>query len=182
MEYYCSGDYEQSSQQSCGTDGNSNSYCSGNLVYSNYTDYFCSGGECDSSTTPVLQEDCDDNDGYSQNYCMNSSVYRDYNNYFCSGGECSYSVIPEMVEECDYGCTNGECDDIPDSCSDTDGGFVIDLQGTVSGYYYGSPYNYDDFCLDSTLLIEYYCIGTQLDNGNVTCTGNYTGCINGACV
>ena len=58
MEYYCSGDYEQSSSESCGTDYYNDSYCIGNSVYKDYTDFFCSSGECDMSTYPVLQENC----------------------------------------------------------------------------------------------------------------------------
>ena len=58
MEYYCNGDYEQSTQASCGTDYYNDSYCIGDSVYKDLTDYFCSSGECDMSVTPVLQENC----------------------------------------------------------------------------------------------------------------------------
>ena len=89
MEYFCSGIYEQSQQQSCGSDGYGSAYCSaGNTIYKDYTDYFCGSGACDSNITSVFQEDCDDSDGYGSNYCMNSSVYHDNNDYYCSGGAC----------------------------------------------------------------------------------------------
>lgn len=140
MEYYCSGDYEQSQQQGCGTDG--------------YV---------------------------GDNYCLNESVYKDYRDYFCSSGECDYTDTPTLQEECEYGCTNGTCNPMPDSCSDTDGGFVINVTGAVYGYDEGSPYNYTDFCNSTSMLIEYYCSGPQWTFTNWWCT-NQTTCQNGACV
>jgi len=182
MEYYCSGDYESSQQQSCGTDGYGSAYCSvGNTIYKDYTDYFCGSGACDSNSTPVFQEDCDNSDRYGSNYCMNGSVYHNYNDYYCSGGVCDFSATPELVETCEYGCTAGACDSAPDSCSDTDGGFIEWLFGTVSGFFGGSPYSNVDFCIDNTTLVEYYCSGNYAHSWNVSCTGNYTGCASGAC-
>jgi len=58
MEYYCSGNYKQNSQQSCGTDGYIGSnFCMYGDVYRNYTDYYCSGGACYWNNT------CSDTDG-----------------------------------------------------------------------------------------------------------------------
>ncbi|MBN2203105.1 MAG: hypothetical protein JW700_02895 [Candidatus Aenigmarchaeota archaeon] len=225
MEYYCSGNYEQSQQQSCGTDSYGSSYCSSNEVYQDYTDYFCASGTCDSSATPVFQEDCDDSDGYGSNYCngdsvmknyydyfcaagacnytitpesvvncdiydyygsnycYNDDVYRNYNDYYCSIGSCNMSSIPELVETCDYGCTNGECDVILDSCSDTDGGFVLTTQGTASGYLSENPYNYTDYCANNMTLVEFYCSGNLAYNYSTSCyTNTTTMCYNGACV
>jgi hypothetical protein len=225
MEYYCSGDYEQSQQYSCGTDNYGSPYCSaGDEIYKNYTDYFCGTGECDFNITPTFQEDCDDNDGYGSNYCIadnvtkdyydyycasgacdytttpetvedcnvydnygsnyciNSSVYYDFNNYFCSSGACDYTTTPEWVEDCDYGCTAGECDPIPDSCSDTDGGHAIYTQGTASGYLSESYYEDADYCLGNTTLREYYCIGDYEYSDDYDCAWNSTVCSSGACV
>ena len=69
-----------------------------------------------------------------------------------------------------------------DSCGDTDGGFVITTQGTVSGYEGGSPYEYTDYCNDTSILVEYYCVGSQWDYGFEYCPINFTQCSNGACV
>lgn len=142
MEYYCSGDYEQSQQQSCGTDFYGPNYCSGDNVYKNYTDYSCATGECD------------------------------------------VDITPEFVETCSspYECVNGACV-IPDSCSETDGGWVPPIQGSVYGYYLGNYYNYTDYCIDSTFLYEYECYGDQKSGGSQVCIGNGTTmCSNGACV
>src|SRR3989344_2816667 len=119
MEYYCSGAYEQSQQQSCGTDY------------------------------------------YSANYCSNSSVYRNYTDYSCSTGACGSSTTPELVQTCGFGCTNGTCNPPPDSCSDTDGGYVAGVQGTVSGYLNATSYSNTDYCVDTRYLKEYYCAGTR---------------------
>jgi hypothetical protein len=141
LEYYCSGDYEQSQQQSCGTDS------------------------------------------YGSNYCSGGDVYRDFTDYSCSAGTCNSTVTPELVEECTYGCTAGECNPIPDSCSDTDGGYVIETQGTVSGYLNESQYEDTDYCLGNTTLREYFCVGDYAYNSDVGCAGNTTSvCSNGACI
>jgi len=184
MEYYCSGDYEQSQQQSCGTDFYGEPYCSGNDIYKYMTDYFCASGECDSDVTPVFQEDCDSYDNYGDNYCMNGSVYRDNNDYFCSSGTCNYTSTPELVEACQWGCTNAACNPRPDECFDTDGGIVEFVFGTVSGYSSGSPYSYDDYCINNATLNEYYCSETQPSSFQTNCADLNASsvCVSGACV
>lgn len=60
VEYYCVGDYEQSEQQNCGTDGYiGDSYCLNNSVYRDWRDYYCGSGECNYNDTAVLQETCE---------------------------------------------------------------------------------------------------------------------------
>jgi hypothetical protein len=226
MEYYCSGDYEQSSQQSCGTDFYGSPYCSsGDTIYKDLTDYFCNGGECDSDVTPEFQEDCDDNDGYGSPYCSGSDIYKDYDDYFCIGGACDYNSTPEFQQDCDdldsYGpnycfnnsvyrdfnnsycsggschfteypewvetctapeeCVDGECV-IPDSCSDTDGGFIPPTWGNVTGYLNEIPFSYGDYCNDTAILTEYFCSGDYPWSGGYDCVANnYTGCAGGTC-
>lgn len=71
----------------------------------------------------------------------------------------------------------------PDSCNDTDGGFVATLQGTVSGYLSGQSYSYTDFCIGNLTLMEYYCSGNYKTNSTTTCiTNTTTVCSNGACI
>jgi len=185
MEYYCSGDYEQSQQQSCGTDGYGSPYCmAGGEIWQNFTDYSCASGECNLNITPTFQEDCDDNDGYGSNYCNNSWVDRDYYNYYCTGGACDYNQYSEHVEWCPWGCTAGECDEMfpPNSCLETDSGWDLPTAGTTYGNYSEIPYSYDDVCLDGDLLMEYYCSGDNYQYSNASCLGmNYTGCASGAC-
>jgi hypothetical protein len=94
----------------------------------------------------------------------------------CGDGVCEGEETPE---NCPEDCM------IPDSCSDTDGGFDIFLQGTVSGYNLGNLYEHTDYCLNTTFLVEYYCFGDQYSYVHNNCddTGNYTmQCITGECV
>ncbi len=115
LEYFCLGNYKTSQQQSCGTDSYENAYCSGNLVYKDLTDYFCASGACGSSTSPVLQENCDSQDDYlGNNFCYNSSVYRNYRDYSCIAGGCNYSEQAILQETCQYGCANGVCNSQPE--------------------------------------------------------------------
>ncbi|MBU0756832.1 MAG: hypothetical protein KKF44_02095 [Nanoarchaeota archaeon] len=81
MEYYCSGDYEQSQQQSCGTDTYGANYCNGDTVYRDLTDYFCESGECDNTVTPELVENCE-------------------SPFYCSGGQC---VVDNSCSDTDGG-------------------------------------------------------------------------------
>ncbi len=85
----------------------------------------------------------------------------------CEGGE--------VCDACASDC--GHCD----SCSESDLGFVDWLFGTISGYLGGSPYYYEDYCADSTTLVEYYCMGSSAYHADEICAGNYTGCADGAC-
>lgn len=88
----------------------------------------------------------------------------------CEGGETQQSCSAD----CGY----------PDSCNDTDGGFFVEIQGTVSGYNNNQPYEYTDYCIESATLKEYYCVGSQSYFYNYDCSMNLTGgaCVNGACV
>jgi hypothetical protein len=160
LEYYCNGNYKANTTVNCGSDEYSSNYCVGDLRYRNFTDYFCSSGQCGISITQQNLDDCNSYDGYGANYCLNSSVYKNYNNYYCTGGSCNYTTTPEMVEYCTYGCSNATCMSPPNSCSDSDFGLLYNVTGTVSGYSGGSSYNYTDYCQNSMNLTEYYCSGT----------------------
>ncbi len=72
---------------------------------------------------------------------------------------------------------------IPNNCSDTDGGFNVNLMGTAYGYQGGAPYSYTDNCHSTSLLDEYYCAGSSLYNTTYNCNANGTAtCISGRCV
>ncbi len=116
----------------------------------------------------------------------------------CGIGECrrtstcindAVSCTPgtPIAEICGDGKDNN-CDGVidngcnPDSCSDTDGGIVKKVQGTVSGYKNNQAYSNTDFCLSGTSLTEYYCGGTNAYNTTQTCLANESStCVNGAC-
>lgn len=69
---------------------------------------------------------------------------------------------------------------VPDSCSDTDGGYEPTIFGSVLGWLSQNYYYYDDYCVDNTTVMEYYCSGDYSDSSSSSCTGNTT-CIAGAC-
>ncbi len=98
----------------------------------------------------------------------------------CEGGE----TCTSCVSDC------GSCPTtttIPNTCSDTDGGWSVNVKGTVSGNYNGQPYSYTDFCLPSntttTILNEYYCSSGIKYSSTWNCAGNTTtSCVDGACI
>jgi len=74
-----------------------------------------------------------------------------------------------------------------DSCSDTDGGGNVWIQGTVSGYHNGNSYSYTDFCTGpmNLTLNEYSCSGNTTYNSiGISCDGfnKSSTCYNGACI
>lgn len=125
--------------------------------------------ECDDGSDNDGDNAIDYNDGGCTGPTDNDET--DCGDGVCEGGE----VCDVCVADCGY------CD----SCSDTDGGWNVMVQGTVSGYDNGSPYKYTDFCIEnSTLVMEYYCLGDSWGSSTYDCdTGNFTtSCSNGACV
>ena len=103
--------------------------------------------------------------------------------------QCSDGIDNDGDAKVDYpadpGCTSAHDDNEfnvwPNSCSDTDGGFVPTIAGTVSGYSGGAPYTNSDSCLNTTYLKEWYCRGVNATNSNYNCGGNST-CVGGRCV
>jgi len=78
---------------------------------------------------------------------------------------------------------------ISNSCSDTDGGMIYTVKGTISGYNYGLPYSSTDFCMSSnttaTWLNEYYCSGNNAKSISYNClnaTYGTTQCVDGTCI
>lgn len=140
-------------------------------------EYYCNGVYQTSS-----QQSCG-TDGYSgSNYCLNGSVYRNWRDNYCASGACGYTDTPTLQQACQYGCINGTCSQPGNSCNDTDGGYAVTIQGTVSGYQYGYPYSYTDSCNSTVILNEWHCSGTSPSSYQYYCTMNYTSCMNGACI
>ncbi|MGV8150912.1 MAG: PEGA domain-containing protein [Candidatus Woesearchaeota archaeon] len=79
-------------------------------------------------------------------------------------------------ENCVYDTTY--CETYNNSCYDTDGLNYYD-EGYISGVYNGDTFFYDDDCVNSQIVIEYICDGTN--PGNVTYNCPY-GCDDSACV
>lgn len=68
------------------------------------------------------------------------------------------------------------------SCSDTDSGINIAVQGSVSGTYSGRRYTNTDSCISSATLTEYYCNNNLRQQTNIDCVLNgYSSCSSGKC-
>jgi len=81
------------------------------------------------------------------------------------------------------GTCTPDCSGHMNFCTDSDGGRVYDVRGSVSGIHQnGTSFNYTDGCSTSINLVEYYCSGALPLNENKNCqTLGYAGCTNGAC-
>jgi len=87
---------------------------------------------------------------------------------------------------CNIGCTGGECikDNIPETCSDTDGGTDYFIKGMVTLKQDGATATSVDYCSDNNTLIERTC-GKGFDGQTSIVENKYecpNGCVNGACV
>jgi len=132
---------------------------------------------------------------FGAKYCFNNDVYQDYTSYNCNlpgscTSYCTNTVTPTSIQDCqatnpDGYCQNGQCYNptggIPNSCNDTDGGQVLRVKGTSTGYYNGFSYSKTDYCMTDTSIREYWCVGNLNYEQNFNCQSGET-CINGACV
>ncbi len=159
LEYYCQGNDATYSTINC--NDYDNSYCSGDIRV--VEDYYCSGGSCEKNIT---QEDCNQYDEIIL-YCntTNGDIYANKTNYGCHEGECvllGYSI--HLHEDCN-------------KCSDSDGGKIYTQKGTVSvippcssgDTSCPAPITYEDYCIDSTTLREYYCSANDVEYVDVNC-------------
>jgi hypothetical protein len=108
------------------------------------------------------------NDGLWEMYCEN-------------GGQLS------MYYECPFGCSNGACSHSTQACTETDGGFNINVTGTTTGpeIETGSIVSKTDYCNENGYLVEYFCNNT--DPGYIPGYVHHdlrycpNGCSSGAC-
>ena len=128
---------------------------------SNCGDDVCEGEEdCDSCPADCLGagEVCCDGVAYTGDCCDNNDC-----------------TLPATCV--DYYCT------IADSCSKTEG-WNPEIQGTASGYLDEIYYEDTDYCINSTYVMEYYCMGDYEYYAPWNCAINITNssCSNGACI
>jgi hypothetical protein len=100
-------------------------------------------------------------------------------------GQCDDASDNDADTYTDYP-NDPECNSYADSeidCTDTDGGYNFNTQGTVYGSFGGVPFNVTDYCLDSTYISEYICSIGSPATYNTSCIWNATTqCVNGRCV
>jgi hypothetical protein len=87
-------------------------------------------------------------------------------------GECSYGT--QTCSAGNWGSCQGNVDPVA--------GWVPEVKGTTTQVYNGQEYVNTDSCVSETILTEWYCSGNTSFNNNVTCSGNGTTCVDGACV
>jgi hypothetical protein len=84
-------------------------------------------------------------------------------------------IIAQMYAIVDY--------NPPDTCSDSDGGFAYTVFGQVTGNLNYSYYNYSDYCLNSTVVIEYFCSANRPYSSSYPCNLNSSMvCSEGRCI
>jgi len=137
--------------------------------------------------------------GSKTDACINTTHVKEYYCYSSSGNLLGAS----LSYKCTYGCANGTCKTLTtttrtttttrqtiiptttlpvETCSDTDGGFVPDVQGATYGSFNDTSFNYTDHCSSNTSLVEYTCSNWGfVDIWSPFCQ-NGTQCIDGACV
>jgi hypothetical protein len=141
-----------------------------------------------------LSVKCTDSDGFNyakQGYCTDS-VGRYYDKcaaggmiveYYCgSNNRCTtknnYCSLLGYRSCSNGACNNGTNSTVNATCTDTDGGNNPYLKGTAVK---GTQSNVD-YCSNSNLLIEQYCLNNNLAATTVTCSLYGKVCSNGACV
>jgi hypothetical protein len=96
---------------------------------------------------------------------------------FCSGSYVNRTEVacPSFAPF----CTNGQC---VASCTDSDGGNVTYVKGSIVGVNAGFGTSAADSCASVGTLYEYYCDGTALKRYSFTCAGRIPACSDGRCV
>ena len=139
--------------------------------------YECSGGKCE--LVP-----CTDSDGginlavkgtvvsgsiEETDVCLQNGSLKEY---YCEGG-----TLASKIVDCPEGqhCLDGAC--IEHECIDSDGGQNPQEVGTTSK---GNE-SYDDYCINSNTVKEYYCEHGIIKSKNIACAEDEL-CKEGACV
>ncbi|MFH1521192.1 MAG: hypothetical protein ABID61_06105 [Candidatus Micrarchaeota archaeon] len=126
--------------------------------------YSVSGKTTLTGATPFTQFDsCEEDDG-------------DITEWYCP----TSSTRSSIVHHCPYGCTPNQnyCNPAPPTCTDSDGGQDILVQGTTSDSTGAAGI---DSCVDSDTVKEYYCTASKiLSDVNLDCNSKY-GCLDGKC-
>ncbi|GEM_PF-2745365 len=97
--------------------------------------------------------------------------------YYCSGEE---EASVEKICSTDEECIDGACTTIDLECTDSDTGQDSSEKGTVISTQDPTPFT--DYCINETLLIEYFCsFYSEITNTAVSC-GTGQVCSSGECV
>jgi hypothetical protein len=83
------------------------------------------------------------------------------------------------AQACTFNTTG--CYSQPNTCTDTDGGQNLLVNGTTYGWYNNQQYTYMDVCNNAFNITEYYCVGTNANYNVTQCPSGRT-CSSGKCV
>ncbi len=86
--------------------------------------------------------------------------------------------INEVYCESDKICYNGAC--VPVSCTDSDGGFNLNVKGTAIVISLAGTWSSTDVCQGANVVSEATCVDTELFTYSTSCGPNKI-CYNGAC-
>lgn len=143
----------------------------------NCGDGVCEGGEtvssCSSDCVPA--ELCGNNVIEGSEVCDGTDL---------DGQNCGSQGFSGGILNCNSACTGFDTSGcFGNTCGDTDGGYNLNVRGTISGEQDGDSFTHTDFCIDSSTIVEYYChsvIGPASLTDNCLVNETVT-CLNGAC-
>jgi len=160
-------------------------------------EYYCEGGvaksedvNCPSAEICIegrcVPSTCEDSDG--NNIYVKGAVVKNGESFtdYCSGGSveeytCSGLTLRKTVLGCDAGfrCEDGACigGDYSTVCVDSDGRRNPEVRGTVSR----GGMEWVDYCVNQTVLHEYFCEANYERGVWFECNAGYV-CREGACV
>jgi hypothetical protein len=165
--------YDLVCSQQCGAECDQNSDCSSFCSVGNVLNF---GGTCDLASScecSYQTKDCDDfDDDFPAGFHCDpgiGDIFNYYEDWACfenTGAECGYTG---------FNLKDGLKQDCNDTCTDTDGGINFTVKGTVNDndlctdLQTACPFNsYTDSC-DGSILMEYYCSGTNKTSSTKNC-------------
>ena len=174
-EFYCSNEQMTSENVSCPSG------------------YKCEQGKCVLPPPPPPPPVCSDSDSGLDRLTAGSvdyqgKTYKDdcvtvyqVREYYCTANGTVSNT--NLVCSSGYQCTNGKCIEMPQECSDTDGGRDKFTKGTATiSKGYSTMSTNTDYCWNNDVVYEYYCgDGSNLNSESINCGTDYT-CESGKCV
>ncbi|MEW6748264.1 MAG: Kazal-type serine protease inhibitor family protein [Candidatus Micrarchaeota archaeon] len=164
----------------CGADG---------ITYTNVCSAQCAGAQIVHDGSCTIEEECTDSDGgevadvagtaataglgYSD-YCTGFDSVKEY---FCDGDSVGVETLPCQEG---YECQDGACvESQPQTVGDCQDSDLKDYKkkGTATA----SGESYQDSCMDSKNVKEYYCLEGEVRSETVACASGYS-CQEGACM
>ncbi len=150
----------------------------------------CVDGRCvRQSTPPPPVVRCSDSDS-GQNYFVRGTVNESGSRYddvcvdvsLVKEYYCQNDTMRNVNYPCPsgYRCEGGRCAAMDNSCSETDSGRDLYRTGTVTVYNARVRNTFQDHCVDSGRIREYYCSGNLQTYEEISCPYDYQ-CVDGAC-